>query len=474
MAKQYKKYNFNSEFEAKGYPESSWPLLNDYLSRAANEFGLNDREVKQRLGIILSNLDSIEIANDVNSNSNACYLPNEKKITLNYDGMSARNESYLAHLCSMFHELNHVCENMTSKDSTSFMETNPRTGRIKGVSFNEVLTEMKAARLTMNLRLSADMGPGSDPRCMTRHFAYNDLMFVGTMVQTTLGISEKEFLAAADRGPDYFRETMSKKFADPSHYDLFMARVNFYADSIHAIKYAETDVPLSKEEMNNITNLTASMYRECLATMDARITSEAERGEIDPEVFLQKSKYELERLTANYEHAIRLNTKYDPKQLKDVPGLEDVQIKVLAIETINANAKKLGKNTCAELLETLNHPNADPVKLLASYGLQIPSVETFSEIDTSEYKREFLEKDYGTEQWDNKDSLGSIRAMEDDEDLTPKKAKVIQFPTKKQNTFMNDLSKKVASEDSIRNENTIEPNQNEIEEHVTTTDDLEI
>ncbi len=453
MGKTYKKYNFNAQFEAKGYPESSWPLLNDYLSRCANEFSLTDKEVTQRLNILLKNLDSIEIANDVNSDTNACYYPKDKKITLNYDGMSARNETYLAHLCSTFHELNHVCENMSSPNSTSFMKTNPATGRARGVSFNEVLTEMKAARLTMNLRLSADMGPGSDPRCMTRHFGYNDLMFVGTMVQTTLGLSEKEFLAAADRGPKYFREVMSKKFPDPAHYDLFMARIKFYSDSIHAIKYAKTDAPLTREEMNNITNLTASMYQECLSVMDVRVSAEAAKGDIDPETFSKKTRYELERLTANYEHAIKINTPYKPEQLKKTPVLGELQTKIMAIETVHKNSKKLGRKTKEGLLEALNDPKTDPVAFLSNFGLDVPELDEYGTVDTSDYKREFLEKDYGMEQWDNHDALGSIRAMEHDEELAPKKAKILTIRPRTQNTFMKNLTAQVASTDSRSNEN---------------------
>ena len=452
MGKTYKKFNFNAQFEAKGYPESSWPLLNDYLSRCASEFDLTDKDVEQKLNVLLTNLDSIEIANDVNSNTNACYYPKDKKITLNYDGMSARNETYLAHLCSTFHELNHVCENLSSPNSTSFMQTNPKTGRTKGVSFNEVLTEMKAARLTMNLRQMADEGPVTDPRCMTRHYGYNDLMFVGTMVQTTLGLSEKEFLAAADKGPKYFREVMSKKFPDPAHYDLFMARINFYADSMHAIKYAKTDAPLTKEEMNNITNLTASIYQECLAVMDVRVSTEAAKGDIDPETFSKKTRYELERLTANYEHAIKLNTPYKPEQLKKLPVLGTLQTKIMAIETIHKNSKKLGRKTKAGLLEALNNPKTDPVAFLSNFGLDVPEINEYKTVDTSDYKREFLESDYGMEHWDNKDAIGAIKAMEHDEELMPKKAKILNFKPRTTNAFMTNLTAQVASTDSRDNE----------------------
>ena len=424
--RKYKKYNFNADFEAHGYPESSWPLLNEYLSRSAAEFGLSDKEVRAKLDTMLQNLDTIEIDDRPDSSLNATYNPAEKKITLNYAGMSARNESYVAHLCAMFHELGHVGEDLLAEDPNSFIKVG-KNGRLKGVSFNEILTEMKAARLTMNMRLSADMGPGSDPKCMMRHVGYNDLIFAGTMVHTALGVSEKEFLSAAEKGPEHFREVMSKKFSEPKAFDTFMARVTFITDTMHSIKYnPNRKGQLTQTDYRNITNLTASLYHECLTAMDARMATEVQQG-VDPKTFSEKSRYEMERLAANYEHGLRTNTPYTIDQLNDVPALAPTQEKLAALEVATSMRKKLGKKTFEQLVAELNLEDVNCEEVLSKYGLTLPSIADAPSVDTSEYKKEFLEEDYGTEYWDNKDPIGSIKEMETDDRIPHVGTKEIPF-----------------------------------------------
>ena len=424
--RKYKKYNFNADFEAHGYPESSWPLLNEYLSRSAAEFGLNDKEVRAKLDTMLQNLDTIEIDDRPDSSLNATYNPEEKKITLNYAGMSARNESYVAHLCAMFHELGHVGEDLLAEDPNSFIKVG-KNGRLKGVSFNEILTEMKAARLTMNMRLSADMGPGSDPKCMMRHVGYNDLIFAGTMVHTALGVSEKEFLSAAEKGPEHFREVMSKKFSDPKAFDTFMARVTFITDTMHSIKYnPNRKGQLTQTDYRNITNLTASLYHECLTVMDARMSAEVQKG-VDPKTFSEKRRYEMERLAANYEHGLRTNTPYTIDQLNDVPALAPAQEKLAALEVATSMRKKLGKKTFEQLVAELNLEDVNCEQVLSKYGLTLPSIADTPAVDTSEYKKEFLEDDYGTDYWDNKEPIGSIKEMETDDKIPHVGTKEIPF-----------------------------------------------
>ena len=198
--RKYKKYNFNSEYQAKGYPESVWPLLNEYFSRDAAEFELSDKEVKTKLNTLLRNLDTIVIDDRPDSSNNAFYCPSVKRITLNFAGMNARNSSSEAHVCALFHELGHADEDLLAEPNNSFMYFNER-GRVSGVCFNEIHKEMRASRLTTNVE---DTNNGTDPRHSVKHVGYNDLVFIGTMFHTALGISEKEFLAAAERGPEYF------------------------------------------------------------------------------------------------------------------------------------------------------------------------------------------------------------------------------------------------------------------------------
>ncbi|MBR6688881.1 MAG: hypothetical protein IKL68_02565 [Clostridia bacterium] len=434
--RKYKKYNFNSEYKAHGYPESVWPLLNDYFSRDAAEFDLTDKEIKTKLDTMFMNLETIEIDDQPDSSNNALYKPNEKKIILNFAGMSQRNESYVAHLCTMFHEFGHVDENFAAPTPNSFMHIGAN-GRFKGVAFNEIHKEMRAARLTMNMRLSADMGPGADPKCMMRHVGYNDLMFIGTMMHTALGVSEREFLSAAEKGPEYFRETMSKKFSDPKTFDDFMATITFASDSIHAIKYKEGT--LSTTDYRNIANLTATIYGECLSVMDARISSELQRSEADPKTFSEKTRYELERLAINYKHGITKNTPFSLEQLNELPEVSTTNQKVLAFEIAVTNRRKLGKKEYESLVEELSIEDVNIDETLNRYGLTLPSIADKPDVDTSEYKKDFLEEDYGTDYWDNKDCIESIKAMETDEQIRHTGVKVLQFRPKS-NTAMDKLN----------------------------------
>ena len=449
--RKYKKYNFNSEYRAHGYPESTWPLLNEYFSRDAAEFDLSDKEVKGKLATLLDNLDTIEIDDQPGSTNNALYHPGEKKITLNFAGISERfpdgsmqTQPGVAHLCALFHELGHVDENLNSDTPNSFMHFD-KNGRLKGVCFNEIHKEMRAARLTMNMRLPADAGPGSDPKCMVRHVGYNDLMFIGTMVHTALGVSEKEFLAAAEKGPEYFRETMSKKFDDPQDFDAFMKSVIFASDSIHTFKYKHET--MSKTDERNLANMTTALYNECLRAMDARISTELKRGEIDPEVFSEKTRYELERLAANYQHGMTTNTPYTMDSLNGSPIVEATKEKILAIETALSSKKKLSKKEYASLIEELNSGEVDVDETLSKYGLTLPSIADISTIDTSEYKRDFLEEDYGSDYWNNVSAIDAIRRMDSDSQM---RSQTIIDPKSAPSTNSMDRLKEVNSPEEVR------------------------
>ena len=421
--RKYKKYNFNSEYKAKGYPESIWPALNEYFSRDAAELELSDKEVRGKLDTLLRNLDTIEIDNRPDSTNNAFYCPSVKKITLNIAGMNARNGSATSNMCVLWHELGHVDEDLLSQTPNSLMYFD-RQNRLSGVCLSEIHKEMRAARLTMNVVDPTNCAPGTDPKLSMKYVGYNDLMFIGTMFHTALGISEKEFLVAVEKGPEYFRETMSKKFPDPKMYDEFYKSFTRASDTIHALKY-NTHRELTEEDYRNIANQTANIYGECLNAMEARLAMELQSGEVSPEEFAQKSKFELERLAINYVHGIKKNTPYSLEELSELPEVEITQEKVLALEAAIANRKQLGKKEYNALVSELSEQDIDVDSTLDKYGLMLPSISDATEESVEEYKKEFLEEDYGSNQWDNSELTSIMQNIEHDSNIRHSGIRVI-------------------------------------------------
>ncbi len=440
--KKYKKYNFDAEYDAKGYPKSVWPLLNDYFSRAASEFELSDKEVRGKLDTLLANLNTIVIDDRPDSNNNALYCPSVKRITLNFAGMSTRNDTADAHICALFHELGHADENLLAKPNNSFMYFNDR-GTLSGVCFNEIHKEMRAARLSMGVE---DPASSNDPRLSTKHVGYNDLMFIGTMFHTALGISEKEFLTIAEKGPEHFRETMSKKFDDPKLFDEFYKSITVASDTIHALKYSRRE--LTAEDYQNIAEQTAVIYDECLIAMEARLAKDLQDGKVTPDEFAEKSKFEMDRLAANYSHGIAKNTPFSLEELNELEGIEVTQEKVLAFEAAIANRKALGKKDFTALVSELSTLGVDVDDTLDKYGLMLPSVSEATETSLDEYKREFLEEDYGENKWDNTDLISAIHEMERDPSIPHNGNRTVSLPSKSNRM---DKLKELNTEEEVTN-----------------------
>lgn len=289
--KEYEKLNYDLQYKQKGYPKKLWPILNEYFSRFKYEYELSDSEINERLERMISNLDKIKIGYFGESLSvDGVYNYYEKNIKIKME--STKNEKMsLGFIDSIFHELNHVTDMSSHRDpktkkgkifSYDFLKFDEKNESRYGICLNEVITELKSKRLFYNEKNND--AKLSDEKI---ELGYPDILFIGSMIHTTLGISEREFLKHACKGREKFDEIMREKFDDDT-YDNF---INSF--------YHYSDIMCSKVEC---TNEIDKIKELCLNAMEKRMQCEKKtfKDKDSLKQFAVKCKTELENLNKYY------------------------------------------------------------------------------------------------------------------------------------------------------------------------------
>ena len=414
--KEYELLNFNSMYVSKNYPKKVWPILNEYFSRYKHEFDLTDSVIQNKLHIVLNNLDSINIGGTASDSYMGMYYPMEKKIDINIELMKSLNMKDEDIFNTIFHELNHAGENLTSEYSTSFQRYNENTGCYEGIALNEIITEMKASRLAKNDRTDLLSKTGNDRNYLELD-GYGDLIFIGTMIHTTLGISEKDFLKYADMGKDAFDNLMMSKFPSKDDYELFINNVTFYSDALHSVKYnREQTGPYTEEELYNINNCISGIYDNCLYAMGKVIPYQAyiNKDSIDAKEYMTKANFNLEKLNVNYKHG--LSNVFSTTTIDTIQNeyLDDIQSKLTALETVLGAKDKLNEYQENQLLYEISQTNlsgdAHLANMYNNYGL-IPNsqVNSFDKTMDLSYETQILREEYSQIGWNNQNCSKQIK-----------------------------------------------------------------
>lgn len=411
---QYKQFNFNSEYEAKGYPEKFWPILNEYFSRYNNEFVSSEQELMIKKSQVFANLNSIELLKASKGSWYGCYFGQEKRIEIN---PVTKKLPEITLINTIFHELNHAGENMNSPFSTSFQQYNPSTSHWEGIAMNEIITEMKSSRLAQSHNhLTQQQG---DSKHLLNLSCYGDLIFAGSMFHSALGISEKEFLVSSGQGRQSFDNEMASKFPSPEDYRTFVNGIIFNTDALHALKYnRDRSIAYSQDDIENMQSYTDGIYNHCLLAMDKVIPYQAfmNRNSTDMTEYLKKCRFYLNKLNANYRRGA---TQYTHGQDIDVSQntlLQNVQEKIVVLEAIEKQKSSMGDFAYSDLLSQLMGTNTDNkehiMQLAQRYGITLNLDDTpFQQIEDQEFDRQILTSDYGNYIYNNSSCMQHIKEL---------------------------------------------------------------
>ena len=406
--KEYTKLDFTPQYIAKGYDQQDWPILNEYFSRYKHEFGLSDSEIQHKLNVVLSNLDKIDTAGKSKDDHIGVYYSAKKRISINSAKLQAMGSSFEDILNTIFHELNHAGENSLSDESTSFKQYNSNTERYEGIAINEIITEMKSSRLAKNDRVDLTKKTG-EFRSVLDLQGYSDLIFVGSMMHTALGISEKEFLQYADKGRAAFDAQMESKFPTGQDYDIYMQNMIFYSDVLHACKYnRERKGPYTEEELYNIRNSINGIYSNCLGAMSKIVPYQAflNRNNMDLKEYMTKVRFDMEKLKANYRYGLSYHFDEQTINFSENGNVNRMQDIIACIEETHLHRGDLNEFQYADALANISSQNPFFAKkyIETNYGI-VPS-ETLMDFDRTmdlSYEISILNAEYGQDIWNNEE-----------------------------------------------------------------------
>lgn len=407
--KEYEKLNFNSLFKTKKYPKKVWPILNEYFSRYKSELGLSEEEINLKVDKVLSNLDIIRNDGSAHDFWNGLFIPDQKEIKINMENIKRYNLPDEQVINTIFHELNHAGENLGKDDTTSFQQYNSNTNRFEGVAFNEIITEMKSSRLACNDRAELLSKTGNDREALDLT-GYGDLIFMGTMLHTALGIGEREFLGLADKGKAEFDRQMREKFPPGDEtYDTFINSITYYSDMLHAIKYNENR-EWSEQDKQNMIQSMEGIKDHCIYAMGRRMSYEAfkNRDSLNMEQFTTKCRYELDKIDINYKKGMSYIL---PNEEIDIESTykDDVKRKIMEFETLDKNKDKLSFAQQSELLYLSSEGEFISDKLQSEYGITSSTdINDFDKTMELAYETKLLQDEYGDKPWNNKELLSDV------------------------------------------------------------------
>ena len=396
--KEYEKLNFDSIYEEKGYLQGIWPILNEYFSRFKYEFELTDEEIENKANRVFQNLDTIKLKRS----SGSClgyYNPRRKAITV-----YLKNKKREKILGTFFHELNH------SADKSGFY----------GVGLDEICTEMKASRLVQSDRETSNSYTGT-----LDLDGYGNMIFIGTMLHTAFGMSEKKFLKIQDKGQEEFDRVVSKKFKNKEDYELVMWKISFYADMIHSIKYEQKKnfKDYSNEDIENLNIAMNGLLDNCFFAMESVMSKKVFKNlsRINIDEYLDKCNFNVGKIIENYKYGTRrlLCKKYSENKKVKSEYLDEVKRKINSYEALK-NKFGLHNISCVRAVSEIYNKNLkeDGLEeyLSKEYGIDIENYnynKRRSDLDLS-YVTQALKDEYGEKKWDNKELLNIIGMIKND------------------------------------------------------------
>ena len=240
---------------------------------------------------------------------------------------------------------------------------------------------------------------------------YQNITFIGTMLCSSLGISQLDFLKAADNGKQNFINTMAKKFYQKEDCENFINNISSYSDQLFAITYRNrsNESPSAEKEAQEAANSCISdIYTQCIQAMEKTMLNNISKNKNSMGIneYMKKCRFNLASLTANYKYGMETNLGKCDIDLSENTYLLNLQKRILAIETIINGKENLTPNQYDEALSsisTMEIVEDQKLKTLyKTYNLtQTKGIDSFDEIISDEYIDKFSKEEYGDSAWPN-------------------------------------------------------------------------
>lgn len=239
--KKYRKLNFNSRFKEKEYDKSFYKLLNEYISRLSYELSLSSEQIDELVDKILENVDNINYTDNLDMYVLGDFNADEKSINLNKKLLNPNSKYSL--FFTLCRELTHA-QGYDEKTNSFGMYKNGENTNVdyEGTGLDELITEMISTLITNESSYLLE-----EQNNVAMSSIYYQLLFIGQIIASVLGISKKYLLKVAYNKRDVFDEVMSKRFLNNEIYQRFILEVSL---SVSSIKNILEDIDLSLDERN--------------------------------------------------------------------------------------------------------------------------------------------------------------------------------------------------------------------------------
>jgi hypothetical protein len=405
--KDYEKLKFDDRYKQKGYSKKMYPLLNEYFSRMKYEFNLSDEEVEYKLQCLLINIDKFDYTKKIPNefkNSIGLFDSSNKTITLNKNLLNGKSK--LNFFNTFCHEVNHATDyNPYSLNDGMYKKIVDQNGNVtydnNNTCLNEIVTEMKSTLITNNER---------DSEKYIKTDGYPDLIFAGSMLSATLGVSDKEFLTVAERGREYFDDYMSSKFPSRTDYESFMNGFNIASGTLHSLKYTDCRNDFTNQDLaNNLFYAAENLKDNCLWAMNLRMQQDiALNNNINIEQYTTKQRFLLDKIDINYKEGLR-GMNFDEDVIYNLCNKnvydEQVQDRIMLLETLDDNKEKLSNTEYMNniMLCGLSRNSKECLdRIQNDYGFY-PNSKTkeFDRTMDLQYVQQVLNEEYGDEKWED-------------------------------------------------------------------------
>ncbi len=302
MKREYRKYEylrFNRYWHNAGYPEEFFHILNEYFSRKMYDLNLSYDKIRNQVNLFLDNVPEIRYYEFDEEDKNVMGYYDEKGISLNKRMINKKSQTSL--VGTFFHEAGHsVLDDKKNGIFGMYRILKTKDGEFKinekDTIFDEIVNELKISRLCSDNR-------SLDGNITFNSEGYSNMLFLGTALASSLGMSETEFLALTENGRAYFDRVVSRKFANKKEYENLIDEFCYNSSILYnSIDKKEKDMTLEEREIN-MEQALKSLRTTFMNIQDLRIQKTIASNPNMPSIQIQdwvdREKYNLEKTNIN-------------------------------------------------------------------------------------------------------------------------------------------------------------------------------
>lgn len=249
--KKYRKLNFNSRFKEKEYDKRFYKLLNEYISRLSYELSFSSEQIDELVDRILENVDVINYTDDLDMYVLGDFNATEKSINLNKKLLNPNSKYSL--FFTLCRELTHAQGYDEKTNSFGMYKSNQNEIDYEGTGLDELITEMISTLVTTDTTYLLD-----EAKTVAISSVYSQLLFVGEVIASILGVSKKYLLKVAYNKREVFDEVMSNRFLTNQIYEKFILEISL---CVSTLKNILEDIDLNVQDRNK--NLIVAFENLC-------------------------------------------------------------------------------------------------------------------------------------------------------------------------------------------------------------------